>query len=75
MDCLTKLRAYAPDCRCFATFFPALGDFDNPAESHDHGTFRYRREDLELFAAASGWDLRYIGDWNHPRGQVMAEFH
>jgi hypothetical protein len=25
-------------------------------------------------AAGTGWAARYIGDWNHPRGQNIVEY-
>ena len=74
VDCLRKLRAFSPGCRLFATFFLADNPRKNPRARHDHLTFRYTREELAGFAATSGWRFCYIGEWGHPRGQVMTEF-
>jgi hypothetical protein len=73
-DCLTKLRQFAPACRLFATFGEADSQRTNPARPHDLVWFRYTREQMAGFAANSGWGFRYIGEWGHPRGQVMAEY-
>ena len=74
LDCLRKLHAFSPRCRLFGTFFLADKPRRNPRTRHDHLTFRYTREELAGFAATSGWRFRYIGEWGHPRGQVMTEF-
>jgi hypothetical protein len=74
VDCLRKLHAFSPQCRLFATFFLADKRRRNPRSRHDHLTFRYTQEQLAGFAAASEWSFRYIGEWGHPRGQVMTEF-
>jgi hypothetical protein len=74
LGCLSKLRDFSPGCRLFATFFLPEGRSKNPKSRHDHLTFRYGIQDLADLAAASGWEFRYVGDWGHPRGQVMAEF-
>jgi len=26
---------------------------------------------MEQFGKETGWQVEYIGDWNHPRGQKM----
>lgn len=74
--CLAKLHAFVPErCRFFATFLergpsaPA-----NPRTDHDHSLFSYTRDEMRAFADAHDWRFRYIGDWRHPRGQVIVEY-
>jgi hypothetical protein len=74
-DCLTKLRAFAPECRLFATFSESDSTTTNPETPCDTVGFHYTKSEMEELAVATGWAFRYIGDWGHPRGQVMTEFH
>jgi SAM-dependent methyltransferase len=68
----------------YATFFEIP---DNVLSSepfrHDPGgvitggsqdPYHYRFEDLKYAASQGLWTPRYIGDWNHPRGQHIAAF-
>lgn len=73
--CMRNLRDWAgPGCRFFATFFEADAPADNPPTSHDQIAFAYTRERMEGFGANAGWSMRYIGDWGHPRGQIIVEY-
>ena len=73
--CLFAMKsASAPDCRFFATFFEGNTGHANPERSHSHGHFQYTRGQMESFGIAAGWVPRYIGEWNHPRGQQIIEF-
>jgi hypothetical protein len=73
--CLSRLRAVAgDDMRFFATAFVSRQPRDNPAQPHDHFSFWYTWPQLRDFGARTGWRARYIGDWRHPRGQVMVEY-
>lgn len=36
--------------------------------------YHYLRADLEQAAAGAPWTARYIGEWGHPRAQVMMAF-
>ena len=84
--CLYRVaHTMRPGGRLFATFFEASADFpldgvldgDHPRRK---GKFTERNPfwnwpgDLEWAASFAPWEFRYIGDWNHPRGQKMAEF-
>lgn len=72
--CLKNLKAFAGDkpLTFFATFFecetPQKGELET---SHSHAKFEYTRQQMEQFAKETGWNIEYIGDWNHPRGQKM----
>jgi hypothetical protein len=70
--CLTRLRPIVPDdCQFFVTFLE--GDSGrNPATSHTHLAFYYSQAEMAGFAADSGWDFEYLGEWGHPRGQMMS---
>jgi hypothetical protein len=73
--CFTNLHAWAtPGTRFFATFLECDRDHPNPNRSHAQLGFRYTKTAMEAFGTGSGWSFRYIGDWGHPRGQVMAEY-
>jgi hypothetical protein len=74
--CLRNLRACTkPRTRFFVTFFETSKSVENPPESHPHASFRYTRSQMETFGSETGWAMRYIGDWAHPRGQRMVEYH
>ncbi len=74
-DCLARLRPImAPGGVCYATFFEVDRPVRNDARPHDHGDFRYTREELVALAEETGWRPAYIGDWGHPRGQRMMAF-
>lgn len=74
--CLEKLRQAAHrETRCYATFFECGKPRVNPAAAHDHKAFLFTRSELEQFGAAAGWRMKYVGDWNHPRGQKMVLFY
>jgi hypothetical protein len=71
--CMERLRVFVESgCRCFATFFE--GDNSSRPRSHDHRISFYPREEMEEFGERHGWATHYIGDWDHPRGQVMVEY-
>ncbi len=72
--CLANLRAkVALQHRLYATF--NLGaSARNPSHSHSHGRFWFSPDELAAVGLRNGWLSNYIGDWGHPRGQVMMEF-
>jgi hypothetical protein len=70
--CLANLRRVMPAGSFFATFFETAAPVQNPLAPHDHASFRYTPQEMRDFGA--GWAMTYIGDWGHPRGQVMVEY-
>ena len=74
MHSLSKLRQFvAPGHVCFATFFD--GDSaSNPSRSDSQLGFSYSRAAMEGFGTQTGWQTLYIGDWRHPRGQMMMQY-
>jgi hypothetical protein len=72
--CLANLRAYVPDeHEAYATFM--AGDSGaNPSASDDEKRFHYTVAELAGIGERTGWRADYLGDWGHPRGQVMMRF-
>ena len=75
MDCLKKLRrTIQREGVFYATYFETAASRANPPKAHDHGLFYYRRQDMERFGNKTGWNAEYIGDWNHPRNQIIVRY-
>lgn len=82
--CLKKIHGrMKPGGLFFATYFdcPPWHDFDTPL-THERGgvtthpaqdPYHYRASEM-VRAARSGWDVEWMGDWDHPRNQKMAIF-
>jgi hypothetical protein len=73
----------APGGRFFATFFeaPASTPYDRRVQQvvrktwPERDPYHYRRADLYWAAdTVADWNVRYIGDWGHRRGQRMIEY-
>jgi len=74
-DCLLKLsKNFVKGGAFYATFFTTDKKIENPKESHDHGTFRFTNEEITKFGTNNGWDVYIIGDWKHPRKQIMVQY-
>jgi len=59
----------------YATFFIKPDDaHKNPVKAHDHGYFAFSKEEMCAFGNDNGFIANYIGDWGHPRNQVMVEY-
>jgi hypothetical protein len=70
--CFRNLRTViANDGAFYATYFESNIDAPNPEAPHDWGRFAYTRAQMERFGTGAGWRFEYIGDWRHPRGQIM----
>jgi hypothetical protein len=72
--CLTNLRAYAPDDHESYATFQAGDSSANPDADDDHKRFYYTPQELVAIGERSGWSGEYIGEWGHPRGQLMMLF-
>lgn len=72
--CLRNLRAFvATGHACFATFID--GDSArNPTRSDSQLGFFYSRTEMERFGTRTGWEPLYVGDWKHPRHQMMMRY-
>jgi hypothetical protein len=62
------------DVAFYATFFEARSPVSNPDTPCDQGYFPYSRAEMTRFGTAHGWRAEYVGDWGHPRGQVMVRY-
>jgi len=60
--------------RFFATFFEASVVRQNPDSSHSHDHFEFTRREMETLGIETGWAPQYIGEWSHPRGQMLMEY-
>lgn len=70
--CLKRLRdSAAPGCRLYASFFETETPVRNANVAHDHVNWQYTRDQMIRFGRSNGWNADYIGDWQHPRGQMM----
>jgi len=72
--CLANLRAFVPAGHEFYATFSAGASAANPEASDDFKRFAYSQEELSVLAQRTGWNSDYIGDWGHPRGQLMMRF-
>jgi hypothetical protein len=73
--CFENLHPWlADDGVFFATYFEVETPRKNASKPHDHGYFAYTKAEMAEFGEANGFTAHYIGDWNHPRGQVMMEY-
>ncbi|MGB7161241.1 MAG: class I SAM-dependent methyltransferase [Tepidisphaeraceae bacterium] len=73
--CLRNLRqVIADDGAFYATYFESHDEVANPHQAHDWGRFNYTRAQMERFGTDAGWRFEYIGDWRHPRGQIMTRY-
>ena len=73
--CLKELHGVAtPQTKIFATFRdPSQTTRHNDTQSHMHGFFCYSVADIRQFGKDL-FDVHYIGDWKHPRRQVMVAY-
>jgi SAM-dependent methyltransferase len=83
--CLYRLgNVLRPGGKFYATFFeePARTPLDEIRIRSEGGRpylseqnlFWYYRQDMAWAAGFGPWNFRYIGDWGHPRRQMMVEF-
>jgi hypothetical protein len=73
--CFKQLHPWlADDGAFFATYFEVDKPRKNANKPHDHGYFAYTKSEMLAFGEANGFKAIYIGNWNHPRGQVMVEY-
>ncbi len=64
----------ADDGAFYATYFEVDTPRRNASKPHDHGYFAYTQAEMLSFGTNNGYTANYIGNWNHPRGQVMVEY-
>ena len=72
--CMRNLRAFVnPGHVFYATYFDGPSEV-NPTESNSRQCFWYSPEQMQAFGTRNGWHATYLGNWNHPRGQVMMRY-
>ena len=70
--CLLNLRPLAhKNSKFLFTFFEGDSSRNIYKNSHANRDWYYSREEIESFGRDSGWDIEYVGDWNHPRNQKL----
>lgn len=79
--CLYRVaQAMRPGGTFYATFFEKDADYpldlvrEGGKMFTERNLYWYYRDDLRWAAERSPWSFRYIGGWDHPRGQKMVEF-
>lgn len=79
--CLHRVaKVVRPEGRFYVTFFerPPHQPVDFVGEKRrqwaERNPYSYYREDLRWAVRRLPWRFRYIGDWDHPRGQRMVEY-
>jgi len=74
--CLRQLRPWLkPSGVFYATFFEShRSQRRRLRQSHDHASFLYTRAEIEAFGEREGYTVEYIGNWGHPRHQVMVAY-
>lgn len=73
--CFKKLHPWLADQGAFfATYFEVEKPRKNPSKPHDHGYYAYTKAEMMAFGESNGFAANYIGDWSHPRGQVIVEY-
>jgi len=84
-QCLTRIAPHMkPDGVFYATFFERPEDVaaDKPIHHQPGGVttydvqdpYHYALEDLAFAIRGLPWRMRYIGSWDHPRGQKLIAF-
>lgn len=74
-DCFRKLRdQFHKDGVFFATYFISEKKHKNSNKPHDHGIFKYTVQEVIQFGELNGWNVEYIGNWNHPRNQQIVKY-
>ncbi|MBO6867999.1 MAG: class I SAM-dependent methyltransferase [Thalassococcus sp.] len=70
--CFRNLRGKAHDgSKFYSTFFEGDSTRNPDATSHANKDWYYHFSDFEEIASRTGWNIEYIGDWGHERGQKM----
>jgi SAM-dependent methyltransferase len=72
--CLANLRGHVnPHHELYATFLDEASE-QNPTQSHALQRFGFSPDELAAVGHRNGWLCDYLGNWGHPRQQVMMQF-
>jgi hypothetical protein len=70
--CFQSLREFiVDDGKFYATFFEVQSETENPPSSDAIDCFYYTKDQMKTLANMTGWRMKYIGEWGHPRQQKM----
>ena len=72
--CFEKLRAFVESDHLFFATFLEGDSAANLRTSNSLVGFRYSLEEMVTFANKPGWKATYIGNWNHPKNQMMMQY-
>src|SRR3990172_1321367 len=72
--CFKKLREFVEPGHIFFATFLEGDSAANLNTSHSLVAFHYSREEMATFGNKHGWKATYIGDWGHPRNQMMMKY-
>lgn len=73
-QCFANLyRIAKPSTRFFATYLQGRRAERLELKSHPFFSYVHTRRQM-LSYGCRYWRARYIGEWNHPRGQMMVEY-
>lgn len=81
--CLVNLKSVLNvGGKCYATFFQApnsahiepIEQLKNIVTHYDKDPFHYSFDEMAFMAKLADLKIKYIGDWNHPRKQIMVLF-
>lgn len=64
----------SPATQLYATYFRRDHAVPNPDSSHSRLVFWYTPDEMRAFGEPSGWRFEDLGEWNHPRGQMMGRY-
>ena len=74
-QCFSKLRSFTKkDFIFFATYFESIDRVKNRNKPHDHARFYYSKDEIRNFGDSNGFHCEYIGNWNHPRSQIIVKY-
>lgn len=72
-SCFKKLNPVMTDDGVFYATFN-LAKRQQRQTWKEYGDFAYTRDEVCHFGSAHGFSSNYIGNWNHPRHQVIVEY-
>jgi SAM-dependent methyltransferase len=71
-NCLSRLRSVSnSNSRLYFSFFEGDSSQNEHVTSHANLCWQYSKEEFEKIGNDSGWSISYIGNWGHPRNQMM----
>ena len=74
--CLRQLKKISkPSTQFYCTFFESEKKVINILSSHSSRKFDYTKKQIISFGDKTGWKTDYIGDWEHPRKQIMVRYY